>query len=152
LEEFKVGRLLVRVVKGDITGLCADVIVNAANSWLKHGGGVALAIVNKGGKIIQDQSDKYVARNGPLHTGGVAVTRAGKLKAKFVIHAVGPVYGESGMRRCWSPRFGTRLLKQRSWVPPRLLSQRFQQGFTVTLQTSVREYKSFRNSPKTLTL
>lgn len=111
MEEFRVGRLLVRVVRGDITELSADVIVNAANSWLKHGGGVALAIVNKGGKIIQDESDVYVRRNGPLRTGEVAVTGAGKLKAKFVIHAVGPVYGEPGHEALLESAFRNTLIK-----------------------------------------
>jgi O-acetyl-ADP-ribose deacetylase (regulator of RNase III) len=47
-----------RLVYGDITERDVDVIVNAANSYLKHGGGVAAAIVRKGGKIIQEESDK----------------------------------------------------------------------------------------------
>src|SRR5579875_389176 len=109
--EFSVGKLIVRVVKGDITELSADIIVNAANRWLKHGGGVALAIVNRGGKIIQDESDEYVARNGPIPTGGVAVTGAGRIKAKFVIHAVGPVYGEPSHEAKLASAFRNTLIK-----------------------------------------
>jgi O-acetyl-ADP-ribose deacetylase len=52
---------ILRLVKGDITERDVDVIVNAANSYLKHGGGVAAAIVRKGGAIIQEESDKIVA-------------------------------------------------------------------------------------------
>ncbi|AAY80598.1 ADP-ribose-binding protein [Sulfolobus acidocaldarius] len=81
---------------GDITKVEADAIVNAANSYLSHGGGVALAIVRSGGYIIQEESDEYVRRNGPVPVGEVAVTTAGKLKARYVIHAVGPRYGIEG--------------------------------------------------------
>ncbi len=84
----------VEIIKGDITEVEADSIVNAANSFLKHGGGVAGAIVRKGGYIIQRESNEYVRKHGPVPEGGVAVTSAGRLKAKYVIHAVGPVYGD----------------------------------------------------------
>ena len=85
----KGGRIL-RVKKGDITDEEVDAIVNAANSHLQHGGGVAGAIVRKGGRIIQEESNKI----GYVPVGGVAVTSAGSLKAKYVIHAVGPRWGE----------------------------------------------------------
>ncbi len=85
----KEGRIL-RVKKGDITDEEVDAIVNAANSHLQHGGGVAGAIVRKGGRIIQEESNKI----GYVPVGGVAVTSAGSLKAKYVIHAVGPRWGE----------------------------------------------------------
>jgi len=91
---YSLGRLSVELLEGDITEVEADAIVNAANRYLKHGGGVAGAIVRKGGYEIQRESDEYVQRHGPLPVGGVAVTSAGKLKAKYVIHAVGPVYGD----------------------------------------------------------
>ena len=94
MKEYKFNNLTVLLMKGDITELEADAIVNAANSYLKHGGGVAGAIVRKGGWIIQEESDRYVKEHGPVPVGSVAVTSAGKLKAKYVIHAVGPVYGE----------------------------------------------------------
>lgn len=109
--EFTLGELRVEVVRGDITQLEADVIVNAANSWLKHGGGVALAIVRRGGDIIQRESDTYVATHGPVPVGGVAVTGAGALKARYVVHAVGPVYGEESHAEKLASAFRNALLK-----------------------------------------
>ncbi|QXJ35589.1 ADP-ribose-binding protein [Saccharolobus shibatae] len=85
--------LEIHLIKGDITEVEADAIVNAANSYLQHGGGVAYTIVKKGGYVIQKESDEYVEKHGPVPVGEVAVTSAGKLKAKYVIHAVGPRYG-----------------------------------------------------------
>jgi O-acetyl-ADP-ribose deacetylase (regulator of RNase III) len=79
-----------RLVKGDITQREVDAIVNAANSRLQHGGGVAGAIVRNGGQIIQDESDRI----GFVPVGHAAVTGAGRLPARFVIHAVGPRMGE----------------------------------------------------------
>ena len=81
------------LMKGDITEVEADAIVNAANSYLEHGGGVAGAIVRKGGYVIQEESREWVRRYGPVPVGGVAVTSAGRLRAKYVIHAVGPRCG-----------------------------------------------------------
>lgn len=81
---------IVKIVKGDITEERVDAIVNAANSYLKHGGGVAGAIVRKGGKVIQEESDKI----GFVPVGDAVFTGAGHLPAKFVIHAVGPRWGE----------------------------------------------------------
>ncbi len=86
----QVGKFSVELVKGDITELDTDAIVNAANSKLQHGAGVAGTIVNKGGYVIQRESDKL--RFCPV--GNAVITTAGKLKAKYVIHAVGPVNGE----------------------------------------------------------
>ncbi|WP_069806609.1 ADP-ribose-binding protein [Vulcanisaeta thermophila] len=83
----------IEIVKGDITEIEADAIVNAANSYLEHGGGVAGAIVRKGGWEIQEESREWVRKYGPVPVGGVAVTRAGRLKAKYIIHAVGPRCG-----------------------------------------------------------
>jgi O-acetyl-ADP-ribose deacetylase len=80
----------IRIIRGDLTESDVDAIVNAANSYLQHGGGVAGAIVRKGGHTIQEESDKI----GHVPVGGVALTSGGKLKAKFVIHAVGPRWGE----------------------------------------------------------
>jgi len=89
LKELKFDGKTIKVILCDITEENSDAIVNAANSHLKHGGGVAGAIVRKGGHIIQEESDKI----GYVPTGSAAITTAGKLKAKYVIHAVGPVWG-----------------------------------------------------------
>lgn len=77
---------------GDITEFDkADVIVNAANDELKHIGGVAKAIADKGGPIIQDDSTNYVKKRGKLDTGDVWITeRVGNLPCKALVHAVGP--------------------------------------------------------------
>ena len=80
------------VVQGDITDENVDAIVNAANEYLAHGGGVAGAISRRGGYKIQEESDEYVRKHGRVHTGHVGVTGPGNLRCKFVIHAVGPVY------------------------------------------------------------
>jgi O-acetyl-ADP-ribose deacetylase len=74
----------------DITTVATDAIVNAANAGLSHGGGVAGAIVRKGGSIIQEESDRI----GRVRTGEAAMTTAGTLPAKAVIHAVGPMWEE----------------------------------------------------------
>ena len=79
---------------GDITHMDSDVIVNAANRNLAHGGGVAAAIVRRGGKIIQEESRKWIEVHGPVSHSQPAFTTAGEMNCKFVIHAVGPVWGE----------------------------------------------------------
>jgi O-acetyl-ADP-ribose deacetylase len=89
-----VGKATLEIVQGDITALAVDAIVNAANRFLAHGGGVALAIVWKGGLSIQAESAALVAKHGPLKTGDAVVTSGGKLPAKFVIHTVGPVWSQ----------------------------------------------------------
>ncbi|HXG42629.1 MAG TPA: macro domain-containing protein [Dehalococcoidia bacterium] len=86
------GRVL-EAVQGDITQEKTDVIVNAANERLSHGGGVAGAIVRRGGREIQEESDRWVRQHGPVPTGGAAITGAGRLKARYVVHAVGPRWG-----------------------------------------------------------
>ncbi|MGQ9479228.1 MAG: macro domain-containing protein [Thermoproteota archaeon] len=85
---------IVKLVEGDITRLEVNAIVNAANSWLKHGGGVAAAIVRAGGSVIQEESDRIVKEKGRVKVGEAIYTTAGSLKAKYVIHAVGPKMGE----------------------------------------------------------
>ena len=90
----KVGEVYLVVVEGDITKENVDAIVNAANSYLSHGGGVAGAIARAGGEEIRIQSREWVAKNGKVPVGDVAVTSAGKLNAKYIIHAVGPRWGE----------------------------------------------------------
>jgi O-acetyl-ADP-ribose deacetylase (regulator of RNase III) len=88
--EKSIGQTIIRLVSADLTERDVDAIVNAANSRLQHGGGVAGAITRKGGRIIQEESDKI----GHVSVGNAAITTGGKLKARFVIHAVGPMMGE----------------------------------------------------------
>ncbi len=94
METVKCGKYNISIVKGDITEFKVDAIVNAANKFLKHGGGVAGAILRKGGWVIQEESDKLVKERGPLEVGDAVYTTAGNLSAKIVIHTVGPIYGE----------------------------------------------------------
>lgn len=83
-----------QIVQGDITTEEVDAIVNAANEYLQHGGGVAWAIVKRGGDVIQDESDKWVKQHGPISHAHPAWTSGGSLPAKYIIHAVGPVWGD----------------------------------------------------------
>ena len=85
-----VGHTTVELVQGDITDVATDAIVNAANSQLILGGGVAGAIRRKGGLSIQQECDRI----GGTHVGGAVITGGGNLKARHVIHAVGPRMGE----------------------------------------------------------
>ncbi len=83
-----------RTVLGDLTLEEVDAIVNAANAQLAHGGGVAAAVVRRGGRVIQEESDAWVRERGPVPHAAPAVTSAGKLPSRYVIHAVGPRWGE----------------------------------------------------------
>jgi O-acetyl-ADP-ribose deacetylase (regulator of RNase III) len=90
----KINNTEIEVIKGDITMLDVQAIVNPANNYLIHGGGLAAAIVRRGGQIIQQESKKI----GNVPTGSAVYTTGGHLKAEIVIHAVGPRYkdGKSG--------------------------------------------------------
>lgn len=97
--ERKVGEgKLLRLAIGDITKVAADAIVNAANSALAGGGGVDGAIHRAGGRSIMQELDRIRAAEGGCPTGSAVVTSAGALPAKYIFHAVGPVYrdGEHG--------------------------------------------------------
>lgn len=83
-----------QLVLGDITAEETDAIVNAANRHLQHGAGVAGAILRTGGPIIQQESDRWVRDHGSVTHSAPAWTSAGSLPCRFVIHAVGPVWGE----------------------------------------------------------
>jgi O-acetyl-ADP-ribose deacetylase (regulator of RNase III) len=84
----------IQLVQGDITIETVDAIVNAANEHLQHGGGVAWAISKKGGPTIQKESDAWIRQRGPVPHSAPAWTSGGLLPAKYVIHAVGPVWGD----------------------------------------------------------
>jgi O-acetyl-ADP-ribose deacetylase (regulator of RNase III) len=91
----KIGNSSLELVQGDITEMTTDAIVNAANARLMLGGGVAGAIRKKGGPQIQQECDKI----GGTFVGGAVVTTAGNLKARHVIHAVGPRLGQGNEDR-----------------------------------------------------
>jgi O-acetyl-ADP-ribose deacetylase (regulator of RNase III) len=82
------------MIQGDLTTQAVDAIANAANRGLRHGGGVAAAIVRQGGASIQVESDAWVRQYGPASHERPAWTGAGRLPCHYVIHAVGPVWGE----------------------------------------------------------
>ena len=88
--EMRVERTIVSLHEGDITEADVDAIVNAANSHLVLGSGVAGAIREKGGPTIQAECDKLA----PIPTGSAVMTGGGRLRARHVIHAVGPVAGD----------------------------------------------------------
>lgn len=81
------------IVSGDITQEQVDAIVNAANEYLRYGGGVAGVISRRGGPQIQAESDEWVRVHGPVSHAEPAYTGAGRLPCRYVIHAVGPVWG-----------------------------------------------------------
>ena len=92
--EFQVGNATLELIKGDITDVEADAIVNAANSTLLGGGGVDGAIHRKGGPKILEECKRIRETEWPdgLPTGKAVITSGGNLKTKHVIHTVGPVW------------------------------------------------------------
>ncbi|TFH32210.1 MAG: macro domain-containing protein [Anaerolineales bacterium] len=82
------------LVHGDITRSRVDAVVNAANTQLQHGGGVAGAIARYGGPDIQSESDAWVRKHGPISHDKPALTSGGILHCQHVIHTVGPIWGE----------------------------------------------------------
>ena len=90
--QIQINHTRLELVEGDITEMDTDAIVNAANERLAHGGGVAGVISRKGGPAIQRESDAWVRQHSRVTTGSAAITSGGNLKARYVIHAVGPVY------------------------------------------------------------
>jgi len=108
--EFRVGKTLVRLIKGDITDVATDAIVNAANSSLMGGGGVDGDIHRKGGPKILEECKLIRAIDWPegLPTGKAVITSGGNLKAKYVIHTVGPVW--QGGQHCESEQLAVAYL------------------------------------------
>ncbi len=90
MKESRIGNKILRLIEGNIALVDAEAVVNAANKSLILGGGVAGAIRSFGGPSIQEECNSI----GPIEVGEAVITGAGNLKAKYVIHAAGPVYGE----------------------------------------------------------
>lgn len=90
MKEWTVDGKRIRIVEGNIALLDVDAVVNAANRHLKLGGGVAGAIRTYGGPSIQEECDALA----PIEVGEAVITGGGNLRAKYVIHAVGPRMGE----------------------------------------------------------
>jgi O-acetyl-ADP-ribose deacetylase (regulator of RNase III) len=88
----QLGLSQLQLLKGDITNIAVEAIVNAANSQLAGGGGVDGAIHRAGGPEIMRELDEIRAQIGRCDTGNAVATSAGRLPAKYVFHAVGPVY------------------------------------------------------------
>jgi O-acetyl-ADP-ribose deacetylase (regulator of RNase III) len=103
----KVGKTLLSLVQADITQQDTEAIVNAANSSLMGGGGVDGAIHRAGGPKIAEECAAIRKRQGECPTGEAVITSGGNLKAKYVIHTVGPVWrgGQEGednlLRNCY---------------------------------------------------
>jgi O-acetyl-ADP-ribose deacetylase (regulator of RNase III) len=92
VNEIVINQAKLSIIQGDITRQATDAIVNAANSSLMGGGGVDGAIHRAGGAAILEECKQIVARQGRLPTGKAVITTGGNLKAKFVIHTVGPIW------------------------------------------------------------
>ncbi len=83
-----------QLVQGDITAEKTDAIVNAANEYLQHGAGVAGAIARRGGPAIEKESEAWIKQHGLVSHESPAWTSGGRMPARYVIHAVGPVWGD----------------------------------------------------------
>ncbi len=103
---------------GNLLNEPVDAIVNAANGHLAHGGGVAAAISRAAGPQLDRESREYVRANGPVPTGSAAVTTAGQLPFKGVVHAVGPSMGcgEEEAKLTSAVSDSLRLARERGWT------------------------------------
>ncbi len=92
--QIKIGNTIIHLLQGDITEVDTDAIVNTANSSLMGGGGVDGAIHRKGGPQILEACKEIRKKDWPngLPTGKAVITKGGNLKAKYVIHTVGPIW------------------------------------------------------------
>lgn len=84
----------IEVQAADITTLDVDVVVNAANRFLSHGGGVAAAIARAGRPVVDRESEAWIRQHGALNLGEAAHTGAGSMPARWVVHVAGPQYQE----------------------------------------------------------
>ncbi|VCX40338.1 unnamed protein product [Gulo gulo] len=98
--EMLIPGLELSVWKDDLTRHAVDAVVNAANGDLIHAGGLAQAMVKAGGSEIQEESRRLVSRFGKIPTGEIAITKAGRLPCKVIIHAVGPRWIAKDYQTC----------------------------------------------------
>ena len=96
LTEISINQTKLSIIRGNITQQATDAIVNAANSGLMGGGGVDGAIHRSGGTAILEECQRIVSRQGRLPAGQAVITTGGNLKAKYVIHTVGPIWHGGG--------------------------------------------------------
>ncbi len=107
MNETKINGKTLSIIKGDITNQKTEVIVNAANSSLMGGSGVDGAIHRAGGPAILEECKKIVEKQGRLPASKAVITTGGSLKAKYVIHTVGPIYKDGNqneaetLRNCY---------------------------------------------------
>ncbi len=92
-------KMKLKLIRGDITTIKVDAIVNAANSSLLGGSGVDGAIHRKGGRQILEACRAIVAKQGKCNVGEAVITTAGNLPSRFVIHTVGPVWNRGGIEK-----------------------------------------------------
>lgn len=112
------GGLALHLVVGDLLAQSVDAIVNAANGYLAHGGGVAAVIARAAGPELEREGRAYVAAHGPVPTGEATVTTAGDLPFRGVIHAVGPRQGEGDEEAKLTQAVSNALLRahERGWA------------------------------------
>ncbi len=152
--------LIFTLTKGDLTVQDTDVIVNAANSQLWMGGGVAGAIYAKGGQKIQDECDFKVYKNkGEFKNGSVIPTTSGKMKYKEIFHAVGPIYRngnygeEDDLRECFKNCFELANEKEYSISIPPISSGIFGYPKEECAEIFFSELEKFiKNTPKFIVL
>jgi O-acetyl-ADP-ribose deacetylase len=141
---FETGQQL-EITQGDLTEEQVDAIVNAANNQLAHGGGVAGAISRKGGPQIQAESSEWVRRHGPVSHDQPAYTSAGRLPARYVIHAVGPVWGAGDEDRKLEEAVRGSLETAESWNYDRWRFLRYQPGSLGFRSSERRKFSTIRS-------
>ncbi len=144
----------IRLEQGDITRVAVDVIVNAANSQLAGGGGVDGAIHRAAGPSVMAELDAIRAKQGHCPTGKAVITGAGALKAKYIVHAVGPVYrgGQSGeaqlLASCYRESFRLAVnMVARSIAFPAISAGIYGYPVQEAAAIAVQEAKSFLQQP-----
>ena len=142
--------------QGDITEERVDAIVNAANEWLQHGGGVAAAIVRKGGRQIEEESRRIILNRNrlPLNVGDAVYTKGGHLSCRYVIHTVGPRWNDYDRQRsisllrraCMESLYLAAELKLSSIALPAISSGIFGMPKSICAQVMFKSMEEFSSS------